>query len=114
MHSSTNVTPDTGKPAKDWIPVLAASHIKEDDLQLTRSDQSKSILVGNYLKANLDRKVPVEVCGRRGEAVLRKRNGSSNRTLYYFEVSWIDNETDTVDPSLCQSERPRRSARHAS
>lgn len=114
MQSSTNVTLDTGKPAKEWISVLNASNVLEGDLQLSRSDQSKSVVVGNYLKANLDRKVPMAVGGRRGKAVLRKRDGSSNRTLYYFEVSWIDDETEAGDPPSCPRERLRRSSRHAS
>jgi hypothetical protein len=76
MNSALNA----GLPATGWLPIFTAANIL--------TDKGKSVKMGKFLTRNVDRRVPIQVNGRTGNATLKPDPCRANEKRYYFEVTW--------------------------
>jgi hypothetical protein len=77
-----------GLPAGQLEQVFRKANVLVAELDNAASQRSKATLLGNFLKKNLDREVPIEVRGCLGKGTLRMNAERSKQKLYYFEVRW--------------------------
>jgi hypothetical protein len=71
--------------------------IPADELDHAKSSRAKSTRIGAFLNRHLDREVPIELEGRTGTAILRRREARSNQKRYYFEVQWDSEDASPAE-----------------
>jgi hypothetical protein len=91
-----------GRPAADWQPLFHRATLLQEQLEASKSAQSRNTSIGKFLAPHLDCSFRIEHEQRCGVATLRCVGAQSKRKAYYFEIAW---EVTTEQPEPSTADR---------
>jgi hypothetical protein len=84
--------PEGGDPANkgrtpgQWAPVFAETQVLRDKFT-DSTPKGRATAIGMFLSAKVNRRVPIETTTGKRQATLRRRDGTANQRLYFFEIT---------------------------
>ena len=90
-----------GRPAADWHPLFQSANLLQEQLEASKSVQSRNTSIGKFMAPHIDGSFRIEHQQREGVATLRCIGAQSKRKEYYFEIAWEESDAGKEPDDQC-------------